>query len=51
MPATDTGDSKVDQLNAAQLNQNYKGQNPGDMSGGMPAPMTPMTPMPAPKPR
>ena len=46
----DTGDSKVDQLNAAQLNQNYKGQNPGDMSGGMAAP-APMTPMPAPKPR
>jgi hypothetical protein len=28
----DTGDSKVDQLNAAQLNQNYHGQNQGDMS-------------------
>ncbi len=26
----DTGDSKVDELNAQQLNQNYKGQNPGD---------------------
>jgi hypothetical protein len=26
----DTGDSKVDQLNAAQLNQNYKYTNPGD---------------------
>ena len=24
----DTGDAKVDELNAAQLNQNYKGQNP-----------------------
>lgn len=28
----DTGDSKVDQLNAQQLNQNYQGQNPGDQS-------------------
>jgi hypothetical protein len=28
----DTGDSKVDQLNAAQLNQNYQGQNPGEPS-------------------
>jgi hypothetical protein len=28
----DTGDSKVDQLNAQQLNQNYHGQNPGDHS-------------------
>jgi hypothetical protein len=28
----DTGDSKVDELNAQQLNQNYKGQNPGDPS-------------------
>lgn len=27
-----TGDSKVDQLNAQQLNQNYQGQNPGDQS-------------------
>jgi hypothetical protein len=26
----DTGDSKVDALNAQQLNQNYQGQNPGD---------------------
>ncbi len=28
----DTGDAKVDQLNAQQLNQNYQGQNPGDQS-------------------
>lgn len=28
----DTGDSKVDQLNDAQLNKNYQGQNPGDSS-------------------
>ena len=28
----DTGDAKVDQLNDAQLNKNYHGQNPGDMS-------------------
>lgn len=26
----DTGDSKVDQLNAQQLNENYQGGNPGD---------------------
>ena len=29
----DTGDSKVDQLNAAQLNSNYQGTNPPPMSG------------------
>jgi hypothetical protein len=34
----DTGDSKVDELNAQQLNQNYRGQNPGDPSGGMTKP-------------
>ena len=28
----DTGDSRVDDLNARQLNQNYQGQNPGDHS-------------------
>ena len=28
----DTGDAKVDELNAQQLNQNYHGQNPGDSS-------------------
>jgi hypothetical protein len=28
----DTGDSKVDDLNNAQTNQNYRGQNPGDQS-------------------
>ena len=28
----DTGDAKVDELNAQQLNQNYHGQNPGDRS-------------------
>jgi hypothetical protein len=39
----DTGDSKVDDLNAAQLNQNYHGQNPGDQSGAaMPPGAAPM---------
>ncbi len=28
----DTGDAKVDDLNAQQLNQNYHGQNPSDQS-------------------
>ena len=29
----DTGDSKVDQLNAAQLNSNYQGTNPPPTAG------------------
>ncbi len=29
----DTGDSKVDQLNAAQLNSNYQGTNPPPTPG------------------
>ena len=32
----DTGDSKVDQLNAAQLNSNYQGSNPPPASGMTP---------------
>jgi hypothetical protein len=40
----DTGDSKVDELNAAQLNQNYRGQNPGDQSGAAMAPGAAMMP-------
>jgi hypothetical protein len=44
----DTGDAKVDELNAAQLNKNYHGQNPGDRSGMAPAPMAaPMAPAPS----
>jgi hypothetical protein len=41
----DTGDAKVDELNDAQLNKNYHGQNPGDQGGMAPAPMAaPMAP-------